>query len=93
MELDELYIGLISGTSMDAIDCALVSLAEDQPRPIASRTHPLDEDLRIGILALCEGKAVPASEVGRLDARMGSAFTGAGHPVAPGGVFPGGKGG
>ncbi len=77
MNLDELYIGLISGTSMDAIDCALVSFAEDQPRLIASRIHPLDEDLRTGILALCEGKAVPASEVGRLDASMGSAFAGA----------------
>ena len=74
MDQAELYIGLISGTSMDAIDCALVSLADDKPRLIDSHDHPLDEELRAGVLSLCSGKSVPVSETGNLDARLGDAF-------------------
>lgn len=74
MEPAELYIGLISGTSMDAIDCALVSLADVQPELIASRSHPLDEALRTKLLALCNGEAVPVNEIGSLDALLGNAF-------------------
>ena len=32
----DLYIGLISGTSVDGVDCVLVSFADDKPVLIAS---------------------------------------------------------
>lgn len=49
-----LYIGLISGTSMDAIDCALVELEGRQPRQIDFINQEIPEDLRQKLLNLCE---------------------------------------
>jgi anhydro-N-acetylmuramic acid kinase len=49
-----LYIGLISGTSMDAIDCALVELEGRQPRQIDFITQEISEELRQKLLNLCE---------------------------------------
>jgi anhydro-N-acetylmuramic acid kinase len=44
--MPELYIGLISGTSTDGVDAALVDLEGLRPRLAASRLHPYDPVLR-----------------------------------------------
>lgn len=48
-----LFIGLISGTSMDAVDAALVELDRDRIRLLAAHSHPLPEALRTELMALC----------------------------------------
>lgn len=48
-----LFIGLISGTSMDAVDAALVELSPARIRLLAAHSHPLPAALRADLTALC----------------------------------------
>ena len=50
--LPELYVGLMSGTSLDGIDAALVDLGGAQPRLLAKHYTPFDDVLRSELLAL-----------------------------------------
>ena len=49
-EPDALYAGLISGTSMDCIDAALVRLGDRQCEVIATHAHPYPAELRASLL-------------------------------------------
>ncbi len=75
-----LYIGLMSGTSADGIDAALVAFPEgdaDGPRCqlLAGHTHPWEPSLRAALVALGEGgNSGSLDELGDLDARVGIAF-------------------
>ena len=70
-----LFLGLISGTSADGIDAALVSFAADAPRLLRARTYPLPELLHTLVLRVSQADArVELDEVGELDTRLGQAF-------------------
>ena len=47
----ELFIGLMSGTSMDGIDAALVDFSEAQPKLIACHGLPWPDDIKQALLA------------------------------------------
>jgi len=49
---DGLYIGIMSGTSLDGIDAALVDLSQDSPRLVSSHYQPYAEPLIEALLAL-----------------------------------------
>lgn len=49
----ELYIGLMSGTSMDALDAVLVSFQNGQPQLIQHVDTALGEPLRTELITLC----------------------------------------
>lgn len=69
-----LYIGLMSGTSADGIDAALVELT-DRPRLLHSHSEPYPEALRRDLLDLADNQTpIPLSELGRLDHRVGTCF-------------------
>ena len=83
---DLLFLGLISGTSADGIDAALVRFAGDEPhaRPelIAGRTLPWDAGLRARLVALGQQAAMLGlDDVGELDVRIGRAFAEAANAV------------
>nr|WP_225561524.1 anhydro-N-acetylmuramic acid kinase [Rhodanobacter sp. DHB23] len=70
-----MYLGLISGTSVDGIDAALVSFEQGQPRLLAARTHPWPAALRERILAVAQGEtAIDLDAFGRLDIALGHGF-------------------
>lgn len=76
---DGLYIGLMSGTSVDAIDAALVRFDDHDGRLHAECLHalaqPWEDGLRQRLLALGQGIDVTSiDELGELDHEVGGAF-------------------
>jgi len=69
------YLGLISGTSMDAVDAALVGFEEERSTLIACRSKPLDGELRARLGAVTG--ATPLHAVAALDVRIGRLFAAA----------------
>ena len=73
--MPELFIGLMSGTSLDAIDAALVDFATQPPQPLAVHSHPFPPALRAELLALCHGgKTDELQHMATLDVRLGRLF-------------------
>lgn len=72
-----LYLGLISGTSADGIDAALVSIDDDGRRIalVHGRTYPWDTALRAQLVELGQRDALlTLDDIGNLDVRIGHAF-------------------
>ncbi|MEA3491963.1 MAG: anhydro-N-acetylmuramic acid kinase [Campylobacterota bacterium] len=73
MKTKELYIGLMSGTSLDGVDAALCMIDEVSCELVASLEYPIPDELKIEILAAIEGQ-VRLAKVGELDHRLGLLF-------------------
>lgn len=70
-----LYIGLISGTSMDGIDCALVDLPPGQGlRVLDYHCAPLPAPLRDTLLALCANQGLDLIQLGNADVAVAEHF-------------------
>ena len=74
-----LFLGMISGTSADGIDAALVQFADDgAPKLLRARTFELPAGLRELVLRVSQADAlVHLDEFGELDTRVGQAFAAA----------------
>ena len=73
--MSELYLGLMSGTSLDGIDAAVVDLSTRTPQVLTAHTHPYDAEVRNELLALAQGGTPEEIELlGRLDRRLGELF-------------------
>nr|WP_324616383.1 anhydro-N-acetylmuramic acid kinase [Lusitaniella coriacea] len=72
-------VGLISGTSVDGIDAALVDIegmdSDLQVNFLAGETYPYAEDLRAQILAVGEGEPLSMEEFARLDRAIARQFS------------------
>lgn len=75
-KMSELYIGLMSGTSMDAVDAVIVNFAQGM-RLEGTYTHPLPASLRNRLSALCQSGPDEIELVGRADGELGEVFAAA----------------
>jgi anhydro-N-acetylmuramic acid kinase len=70
-----LLLGLMSGTSADAIDVALAGVTGNTPpRLLAHTSRPLPSALRVEILRIAEGAPATAAQISQLNFRLGHAF-------------------
>lgn len=74
MSANDYYIGLISGTSVDGVDCALVQFENEQPKLIATHLKAIDAKLRKDILRLCSGAEIDLELYGNTDVAIGRVF-------------------
>ncbi|MGE3296942.1 MAG: anhydro-N-acetylmuramic acid kinase [Porticoccaceae bacterium] len=68
------FIGLMSGTSLDAVDAVLVDLNENSHAVLAHHSQPIPDDLRAAIARLCHPGDIegdPIDLIGRVDREMG----------------------
>jgi len=74
--MPEVYLGLISGTSMDAVDAVALEFTDKgRPRLLASRDTPPDPALRESLLHLSQEVAgVSLPMLGELDQRVAELF-------------------
>jgi anhydro-N-acetylmuramic acid kinase len=76
------YIGLISGTSVDAVDAALVALpAGGRFTLVATHAHPIPAAIRDEIQALMRAGADEIDRFGELDMALGELFADAANTV------------
>lgn len=76
MEATPLVIGIMSGTSVDGIDVAIVRMAE-KPQLICFNEYSMPEELREPILRLSEPGVDEIDAMGELDCALGLAFANA----------------
>lgn len=69
-----LFIGLLSGTSMDAIDVALVSFEKKVPCLLHTYTHPIPKLFRKQCLDITQSGHCSIDEYGMLDVTAGELF-------------------
>jgi anhydro-N-acetylmuramic acid kinase len=70
----DLFIGIISGTSMDGIDCAIVQLESGYLTLVAGQTAKYPDDLRQTLFDVCAETTISLAQLGQLDIAVGKAF-------------------
>ncbi|MDX8384439.1 MAG: anhydro-N-acetylmuramic acid kinase, partial [Ghiorsea sp.] len=70
----EYYVGLMSGTSLDGIDAAVVEIAENQVRLLHFATFPLQDKLKEPVFRLNSPGFDEIDAMGMLDRALGHAF-------------------
>lgn len=65
-----LYIGVMSGTSLDGVDIALMDFSQS-PKLLKAEVMPIPEDLRGELSQLVKTGEVTLQKLGELDHRLG----------------------
>ncbi len=71
--MSELYIGVMSGTSLDGIDISLCEIADSKCELISSLEYPFDRELKREILEIIDAMTT-LKQVGTLDNKLGHLF-------------------
>lgn len=72
---DDIYIGLMSGTSLDGIDAALVRFENDQATVVEALCSPLADNLKKEIKSLINPGENEINRLMALDVQLGQAFS------------------
>lgn len=73
--MSKYFLGLMSGTSLDGIDAAIVDFGGSFPNIYAAHTVPFEPELHQAILRLTQGQATHEIEaLGTLDTQLGECF-------------------
>lgn len=73
--MSEMYLGLMSGTSLDGIDAAIVQFASPVPHILAAYTLPYTHEFRDALIQLARGRSHDEIEqLGQLDRQLGQLF-------------------
>lgn len=70
----ELYVGIMSGTSVDGIDAVLVDFDGGNAQMIANHSQPFPNDLKRDVVALLQTFTVHLKKLGEIDHRLGMCY-------------------
>ncbi len=76
--MTDYFIGLMSGTSLDGVDVALVKFDAGNIQLAGRHYHPYPQELQNRLHQYCFAKTIPLSALGQLDAELGELY---GHCV------------
>jgi len=71
--MDELYIGVMSGTSLDGIDITLCEIKDESFELLHSEEYPFDKELKADILNAING-SITLKTIGEIDTRLGHLY-------------------
>lgn len=74
MKKNERYIGLMSGTSLDAVDAVLMDFTNDIPTLVTTHQHKISATLRNDIIDLCYPGENAIQRLGETDVKLGHLF-------------------
>ena len=77
MNQEQYFIGLISGTSIDGLDCLLADFSTTPPTVVGTHNEPINQQLRDKILYLCENEGASIQLAGEVDIELGRSFAAA----------------
>ncbi|MEM9759211.1 MAG: anhydro-N-acetylmuramic acid kinase [Pseudomonadota bacterium] len=77
MAVDGLYVGLMSGTSMDGIDSVLLAIRDGVYELLRTHSQPYPDDLLQSLRRVAGGEADSVDDVARLDRRIALSFAAA----------------
>ena len=66
----EIYIGLMSGTSADSIDCATLDLSSEEIKVLGCENFEIPEDLKANIIQSSQSKKIEKGLIDNLNFRM-----------------------
>ncbi len=70
----EIYIGLMSGTSLDGVDIAIVDFAQQPPNLIHCSSHPYEQSLRQRIREITISGTASLDKLCQLDVELGNTY-------------------
>jgi len=72
--MSDIYIGLMSGTSLDGLDLAIVNFSNTNPRLITADYTPYPQELLTSIKNACRQPSITFDDLGSLDSLLGDFY-------------------